>query len=72
MRKLAYPPERAKAYYARSDDIEDALTGILGIIMNTMMTASRTASSGQPMFQQPPGAGSGIVQQDSEYNVDYA
>jgi len=73
MRKLAYPPERAKAYYARSHDIQDVLKGILGIIMNTMMTASRTASSGQPaMVQQPPGAGSGIVQQDSEYNVDYA
>ena len=41
--------------------------------MNTMMTAGRTASSGQPaMVQQPPGAGSGIAQQDSEYNVDYA
>ena len=73
MRKLAYPPERAKAYYARSHDIEDALKGILGIIMNTMMTASRTVSSGQPaMVQQASAAGSGIVQQDSEYDVDYA
>jgi uncharacterized protein YegL len=68
MRKLAYPPERTKAYYARSHRIEDALNGILGIIINTMMTASRTVNSGQPaMVQQAPAAGSGIVQQDSEY-----
>jgi len=41
IRKLAYPPERAKAYYARSHDTENALKGILGIIGHTMMMRSQ-------------------------------
>jgi uncharacterized protein YegL len=72
LRQLAYPPERGKWYHTNSTAIEAALTGILDIIMNTVVTAGRTASTGKPTIaQQPPSPGSGIQQGDSEYDPDY-
>lgn len=72
LRQLAYPPERGKWYHAKNATVEEALAGILDIIMNTVVTAGQTASAGQPtLTPQPPAPGSGIQQGDSEYDPDY-
>jgi uncharacterized protein YegL len=72
LKQLAYPPERGKWYHAKTNTVEQALAGILDIIMNTVVTAGRTASAGQPtLTQQPPVPGSGIQQGNSEYDPDY-
>lgn len=72
LRKLAYPRDRGKWYHARNTGIEQALAGILDIIMNTVISSGLSAGAGQPtLIQQSPAAGSGIVQGDSEYDDDY-
>jgi uncharacterized protein YegL len=72
LRQLAYPRERGKWYHAKNTTVEQALAGILDIIMQTVVTAGRTASAGQPaLTQQPPAPGSGIQQGDSDYDPDY-
>lgn len=61
LKRLAYPMEKGKWYHARNASVEQALKGMLGIIMQTMITASRTASTNQPdVTPQAPPAGSGI------------
>jgi len=70
--QLAYPPERSRWYHARDMPIERVLKGVLGIIMNTIVSSSRTATTGQPtIVQQPPEKDSGIVQGESTYKPDY-
>lgn len=72
LRQLAYPPERGKWYLAKNTTVEQALAGILDIIMKTVVASARTATSGQPaLTQQAPASGSGIVQGDSSYDPDY-
>jgi uncharacterized protein YegL len=72
LKQLAYPPERGKWYHSKSAAIEEALTGILDIIMQTVVTAGRTATTANPAItQQAPAPGSGIQQGDSEYDPDY-
>jgi uncharacterized protein YegL len=72
LKKLAYPPEKGKWYHAKNTGVEDALKGILDIIMKTIVTSGRTAETGQPvMVQQPPAANSGVIQGDSEYKEDW-
>jgi len=61
LRRLAYPLEKGKWYHTKSHDVEEALAGILDIIMNTVITSGKTASAGQPtLVQQEPAANSGI------------
>jgi uncharacterized protein YegL len=72
LRQLAYPPERGKWYLASKTTVEQALEGILEIIMKTVVTSARTANSAQPtVMQQAPAPGSGITQGDSDYDPDY-
>jgi uncharacterized protein YegL len=72
MKQLAYPPEKAKWYLARKHDVEEALTGMLDVIMKTVVTSARTARSGQPaVTQQAPAPGSNITQGNSAYDPDY-
>jgi len=72
MQQLAYPPERSKWYLARKNNVEDALTGMLDVIMKTVVTSARTARSSQPaVTQQAPAAGSGITQGNSAYDPDW-
>jgi uncharacterized protein YegL len=67
LRKLAYPREKGKWYHAKSSSVEDALKGIISIIMNTVVTAGRTPSTGQAtvVLQAPP-PGSGINSGDPD------
>jgi uncharacterized protein YegL len=72
LRQLAYPPERGKWYLASNTSVEQALAGILDIIMKTVVASARTANSAKPaLTQQAPPSGSGIVQGDSGYDPDY-
>lgn len=62
LRKLAYPIGKGKWFHSKSADIEDALTGILDNIMNTVITSGNSASKGEPtLVQQAPTEGSGIA-----------
>lgn len=72
LKKLAYPPDRGKWYYARSVSIEEVLKGVLDIIMKTLISSGMSAGTGQPsIIQYAPEPGSGIVQGTSEYDSDY-
>jgi uncharacterized protein YegL len=67
LRKLAYPSDKGKWYHTRSASPEDALKGIISIIMNTVVTAGRTPSTGQAtMVLQAPPPGSGINSGDPD------
>lgn len=67
LRKLAYPLEKGKWYHTKSHDVEEALQGILDIIMNTVISSGRSASAGQPaLIPQAPPAGSGIQHGDPD------
>jgi uncharacterized protein YegL len=70
--QLAYPLGHGRWYHSKDASVEGALTGILDIIMRTVLTAGRTAGTGQPTItQQSPSPGSGIAQGDSEYDPDW-
>ena len=72
LRQLAYPKDRGKWYHAKTASVDQALKGILEVIMNTVVTSGHTAGAGQPAItQQPPTAGSGVEQGDSAYDPDY-
>lgn len=67
LRKLAYPKEKGKWYHTRTATVEQALAGIIGIIMSTVVTASRSAGTAHPaIVPQPPAAGSGIAYGDPD------
>lgn len=67
LRKLAYPKEKGKWYHTKSASIEEALKGIIGIIMHTVVTAGRTPSTGQAtMVLQAPPPTSGINSGDPD------
>ncbi len=72
LKRLAYPPDRGKWYLAKNATVEQALTGILQTIMQTVVIAGRSAGTGQPTItQQLPAPGSGILHGDSQYDPDY-
>jgi len=72
LRQLAYPPNRGKWYHAKNAAAESVLSEMLQFVMQTVITAGRSAVTGQPtVMLQPPEAGSGILQGDSEYDPDY-
>jgi uncharacterized protein YegL len=48
LKKLAYPLEKGKWYHINSHDIEQALAGIVSIIMNTVVSSGMSSQSGKP------------------------
>jgi hypothetical protein len=72
LRQLAYPPERGKWYHAKTSNIEEALSEILHLIMQTVVTSGLSAGTGRPaVVQQPPEPGSSISYGESEYDPDF-
>jgi uncharacterized protein YegL len=63
LRKLAYPLERGKWYHVKSHDIEQALAGIIKVIMTSVVSSGMSSQTGQPahVLAQPnvPGMSSG-------------
>jgi uncharacterized protein YegL len=72
LRQLAYPRDRGKWYHAKTNDVSQALKGILEIIMNTVVNSANSAGTNKPtIIQQAPPQGSAIDQGDSDYDPDY-
>lgn len=71
LKKLAYPPERGKWYLAKNTSVEQALKGILDIIMQTVITTSQTVPAGSPTLALQPPQNPAIVQGDPDYDPDY-
>jgi uncharacterized protein YegL len=70
--QLAYPLGRSKWYRANDTSPEEALKGILDVIMQTVINSTRTAGSGRPVItHEAPPRDSDIVQGDSAYDPDY-
>jgi uncharacterized protein YegL len=60
--RLAYPPGVSKSYHTRTARIEQALEGLLDIIMKSVVRSGRSVLSGEPEHVLPdPGYGSGIT-----------
>lgn len=74
MRQLAYPPEKGKWYAARTSNVDDALKGVLDVIMRTVITSSRNGGAGQRGALQlaAPATGAALASGDSEYDEDFA
>jgi uncharacterized protein YegL len=67
LRKLAYPMDKAKWYHSRDNDVEETLQGIIGVIMQTVVTAGRTPGTGNPaIVQQAPAANTGLAWGDPD------
>lgn len=66
LRKLAYPLENGKWYHARSHNIEQALTGIMGIIMKTVVSSGLSAATTPAHVHPVVSPATGIAQGDPE------
>lgn len=71
LRQLAYPPDRSKWYQSKTHDVGQALNGILELIMNTVITSTRSAESGKPDILLEAVQDGDIEQGDSGYDPDY-
>lgn len=70
--RLAFPPDKSRWYRATATGAE-ALTGLLGIIMRTVVTSSRRASKGERDAVQLADASSdaNLKSGDSNYDPDF-
>ena len=67
LRTLAYPVDRGKWFHTKSHDIEEALEGILTVIMKTVVSSGQSVSSGKPALIMPkPPTGSAMAYGDAE------
>jgi uncharacterized protein YegL len=72
LKKLAYPPEKGKWFHTKTHNIEEALTGILGVIMNSVISSGLSATAGSPTIALPaPSPASGIQSGPSQYNSQW-
>lgn len=72
LRRLAYPGGVSKWYHVRNTKVEDALLGILGIILNSMLLTSRSRLLGGPDHVLPePDYRSGIEWDVAGYQLGY-
>ena len=72
LKRLAYPPEKGKWYNSTQTSPEDALAGIITLIMKTVINSGLSVRTGQPQaLLQAPAPGSGIVDGDSEYDPSW-
>jgi len=53
LRHLAYPEGGSRWYHARNANIESSLTGLLGIIMNSVLTSGQSVAWGEPDHYLP-------------------
>jgi uncharacterized protein YegL len=54
LRRLAYPEGESRWYHAKSASFEDALIGLLGIIMNSLVSTGSTLRGGRFGHVLPP------------------
>jgi uncharacterized protein YegL len=53
LQQLAFPHGRSKWYHARHDSFAEALTGLLDIIMRSVMSSSNSGAVGKPAHDLP-------------------
>lgn len=53
LRQLAFPPGRSKWYHAQHDSFAEALTGLMEIIMRSVMSSSNSGAVGAPVHDLP-------------------
>jgi len=72
LRRLAYPAAKGKWYHAGATQPEQALAGIVNVIIETVTMSGRGAAEGQPVVvPQPPTPGSGIACGESEFDLNH-
>jgi uncharacterized protein YegL len=72
LKKLAYPPDKGKWFHTKTHNIDEALTGILGVIMNSVISSGLSASAGQPTIAlATPPLNSGIQSGPSQYDSQW-
>jgi uncharacterized protein YegL len=54
LKKLAYPPERARWYHMANDDIGLVIKNILDVIMKTVVSSGQSSSTGAPALVHAP------------------
>jgi uncharacterized protein YegL len=70
LNKLAYPPGKGQWYHVKTHNIEEALTGILHMIMNSVISSGLSVTAGSPTIAlptPPPGVLSGPSQYNSQW-----
>jgi uncharacterized protein YegL len=53
LQQLAYPRGRSKWYHAQHDSFSEALTGLLGIIMRSVLNSGNSGAAGEPVLDLP-------------------
>jgi uncharacterized protein YegL len=72
LKRLAYPPDKGKWFHTKTHDIDEALTGILDVIMNSVISSGLSANAGQPAIALgTPPANSGIQSGASQYDSQW-
>jgi uncharacterized protein YegL len=72
LNKLAYPPNKGKWFHSKTHDIEEALTGILDVIMNSVISSGLSVPAGSPTIALPaPSPSSGILSGPSQYDSQW-
>lgn len=70
--KLAYPPEKSRWFHAKTHSVEEALEGILHLIMNSVVSSARSARTPSPTIAVPaPSPADGITSGSSQYNSQW-
>jgi uncharacterized protein YegL len=70
LNKLAYPPDKGRWFHVKTHNIEEALTGILSMIMNSVISSGLSVPTGSPTISMPtasPGIQTGPSQYDSQW-----
>lgn len=67
IRFLAFPSGKSKWFLQRSARVEDALAGILDVIMKTAMTSALSAGTGQPQTAVQQATGRDLFSGESEF-----
>lgn len=71
--KLAYPPDRGKWFHAKTHNIEEALTGILDVIMTSVISSGLSGSGGKPTLALgTPSPIAAITSGASQYDSEWA
>ena len=72
LNKLAYPPDKGQWYHAKTHNIEEALTGILNMIMTSVISSGLSVPAGSPTTALPtPSLDSGIESGPSQYDSQW-
>jgi uncharacterized protein YegL len=72
LKKLAYPPDKARYFHTKTHNIEEALTSILDLIMKSVISSGLSVPAGTPTTSLPvPSAASSIQSGASQYDSQW-